>query len=50
MSVDVYEVKIRQVRGHWVVYINGDFFCSADSYGEAVKEAQAVYSVGMVRV
>lgn len=31
-------VEIKQIRGHWEVYVNGEFFCSADSYVEAVRE------------
>ena len=26
--------------GHYDVYVDGDFFCSADSYNEAVKEIE----------
>lgn len=40
----VNEIDIRQVHGHWVVTVNGEFFCSADTYIEAVKELQTVYS------
>lgn len=43
MAVGIHEVSIQQVREHWDVYINGEFFCSADSYGEAVKEIYDVY-------
>ena len=32
------DVQIKQVREHWEVYVGGDFFCSADSYLEAVNE------------
>ena len=31
-------VKITPVRGHWEVYINGKFYCSADTFSEAVME------------
>ena len=30
--------EIRQVRGHYEVYKNDRFYCSADSYSEALKE------------
>ena len=33
-------VKITPKRGHWEVYINGKFYCSADSFNEAVKVYQ----------
>ena len=35
---NINEVKIIQTRGHWEVYVNSEFFCSADSYIEAVNE------------
>ena len=31
-------VYIKQIRDHWELYVDGDFFCSADSYLEAVNE------------
>jgi len=43
MTFGIHEVKIVQVRGHWEVYINGMFFCSADSYFEAVDELRKEY-------
>lgn len=39
METDISEVKIAQIRGHWEVYLDGEFYCSADSYTEAVEEA-----------
>ena len=30
--------KIISVRGHYEVYNKGKFFCSADTYSEAVEE------------
>ena len=33
-------VKITPNQGHWEVYIDGKFYCSADSFNEAVKEYQ----------
>ena len=35
MSVDY---KIVHERDHYVVYCDGKFFCSADTFNEAVKE------------
>lgn len=32
------EVKIIQTRGHWEVYVDGKFYCSTDSYTEAINE------------
>lgn len=43
MGVGINEVDIKKTdRGYWVVYINGDFYCTADSYMEAVKEVEKV--------
>lgn len=38
MGSDIQEIRIIQTRGHWEVYINNKFFCTADSYPEAVDE------------
>lgn len=43
MPIGVDSVRIVQTRGHWEVYINGEFFCTADSYMEAVDEIQEAY-------
>lgn len=43
MAIDIHEVRIAQVRGYWEVHINGEFFCSADTYSEAVNELWSVY-------
>lgn len=43
MAKYIHEVKIKQVRGHWEVYVNGEFFCSTDSYVEAVNELYEAY-------
>ena len=32
--------NIIQRYGHYEVYINGEFFCSADNWTEAVKEVE----------
>ena len=34
------EYKIIAVRGHYEVYYNGKFWCSADTYNEAVREIE----------
>ena len=44
MADKINEIKIEQTRGHWEVYINGQFFCSTDSYSEAVNELWSVYA------
>lgn len=40
--------EIRHERGHYEVYINGVFYCSADTYGEAANEIET-YKLGGVR-
>lgn len=44
MGYDIHEIRIMQTRCHWEVYINNKFFCSADSYPEAVDEIAAYIS------
>ena len=44
MGDNIHEVEIKQVMGHWEVNVNGEFFCSADTYTEAVHELMEVYS------
>lgn len=38
MASAISEVQIKQVRGYFEVYVNGEFFCSTDNYIEAVNE------------
>ena len=45
MPVGVNEVRIFPVAGYWEVYVNGEFFCSADSYLEAVREITEEYGM-----
>lgn len=33
-------IDIKSEYGHYVVYINGKFYCSADTYLEAVRELE----------
>lgn len=42
MSVDVCEMhyEIKFVHGHFEVYANGEFICSADTITEAAKEIE----------
>jgi hypothetical protein len=35
-------VRIVRDRDHYVVYINGKFYCTADTYREAVQELEQV--------
>lgn len=32
------EIKIVHEHGHYVAYVNGKFYCTADTYAEAAKE------------
>lgn len=43
MHAEIHEVEIKQVGGHWEVTVNGEFFCSADTYTEAMNELWEVY-------
>lgn len=43
MPNDIHDVKIEQVRGYWEVTINGEFFCSADNFSEAMNELWEAY-------
>lgn len=36
MTIDTDNIEFIQTRGYWEVYVNGEFFCSADSYNEAL--------------
>ena len=43
MRQSIFEVQIKQIRGHFEVYVNGKFFCSTDNYIEAVNELYEAY-------
>ena len=43
MPAGVNDIRIVPVRGHWEAYVNGEFFCSADSYLEAAQEIQSYF-------
>ena len=36
-------IDIRSTRGHWEVTVDGEFYCSADTFTEAVEELKDVY-------
>jgi hypothetical protein len=42
MQGDIHSIKIEQEYGHYVVHINGEFFCLAGTLIEAVQEVEAV--------
>lgn len=31
-------INIKRTNGHFMVYVNRKFFCSADSFNEAIRE------------
>lgn len=33
-------VQIAHEYGHYVVYVDGEFYCTADTYAEAVREVE----------
>lgn len=43
MKANIQDAEIKQIRGHWEVYVNGEFFCSTDSYVEAINELYEAY-------
>lgn len=43
MVKEIRELDIKRVMEHWIVRINGEFFCSADTYPEAIDEIRSVY-------
>lgn len=32
--------KIKSVHGHFEIYINGNFYCTADTMAEAIREVK----------
>lgn len=46
MAAKIYNVELRQAFGHWEVYVDGTFFCTADSKLEAIRELESVYDIG----
>ena len=45
MHPSIAEVQIKQTRGHFEVYVNGEFFCTTDSCIEAVNELYEAYGI-----
>ena len=45
MHPSISEVQIKQTRGYFEVYVNGEFFCTTDSYTEAVNELREAYGL-----
>lgn len=45
MHPSIAEVQIKHTRGHFEVYVNGEFFCTTDSYTEAVNELYEAYGL-----
>lgn len=45
MSCKIYNVEMEQAFGHWMVYVDGKFFCSADTQLEAIRELESVYDI-----
>lgn len=38
-----YDYRITNEYGHCAVYINGEFYCTADNFGEALAEVESAY-------
>lgn len=45
MKINNDDIIIDRVKEHWEVYINGEFFCSADTHLEAVNEVYKFYGI-----
>ena len=45
MHPSIAEVRIKQTRGYFEVYVNGEFFRTTDSYTEAVNELYEAYGI-----
>ena len=45
MSCKIHNVEMEQKRGHWVVYIDGEFFCTADTELEAIRELELAFDI-----
>lgn len=45
MPAKIYNVELKQVFGHWEVYIDGKFFCTADTPMEAIQEIDSEYDI-----
>lgn len=41
----IHNVEMKQVFGHWEVYIDGKFFCTADTPMEAIREIDSEYDI-----
>ena len=35
-------IEIKPMHGHFEVYINGNFYCSADTMAEAIEEVETI--------
>ena len=42
-------MEIIPINGHYEVYINGEFYCSADTYEEAEREIENGNRVGLLQ-
>lgn len=36
----MFDVEIKRERDHYIVYVDGEFFCTADTHLEAVQELE----------
>lgn len=45
MEAKIYNVDMRQAFGHWEVYVDGRFFCTADTQLEAIRELESVFDI-----
>lgn len=45
MAAKIHNVEMEQVFGYWMVYVDGKFFCTADTKLEAIRELESVYDI-----
>lgn len=43
MAAKIHDVNMEQAFGHWIVYVDGAFFCSADTQLEAIRELENAF-------
>lgn len=45
MSCKIHNVEMEQAFGHWIVHVDGKFFCTADTQLEAIRELESVFDI-----
>ena len=45
MEAKIHNVEMEHAFGHWIVHVDGKFFCTADTQLEAIRELERVYDI-----